>query len=415
MNLLQYAQKMFSTPLATVPLTPADLCLLNELAYLPVDAIARDQNGFDRGISAAHIHQEFLADRDLKANWFLATSQRLHLLKLVAGSVRFAGLRFFYYRARADVTEQVQFAALTLVVPGVFRQVIFRGTDDSLIGWKEDFHLAAQQEIPAQALAVDYLHKDLQQPARTPIYVTGHSKGGHLAIFALASQPRELQERVQQVLAFDAPGFSHSFLTNPGYLRVLPKVQEFVPEDSIVGRLMFRESSQQVVASGSFGLMQHSVFFWQVDEQGQFVPKDAATGASERVARVTATWLERHAPEDIQRVVDTCFDLAMGEGYSSLLTIGVNVVPFIQVMRAKSAELDPDSYELVSRLIDDFLQLWREQKKLEKQERQDARPTWLAAPQKMLEERPLSSAVTQQLSKLLERDSSAEQSQQADS
>lgn len=410
MHLLQYAQKTFSTSLDELPLTEADLCLLNELAYLPVDDIAQDHQGFTRGISAAQIYQEFVTDSTLRTNWFLATNQRLQLLKLVATSPRFAALRFFHYRARLDATEQVQFAALTLVVPRVFRQIIFRGTDDSLIGWKEDFHLAAQKDIPAQLLAVDYLEENLKQAAHTPIYVTGHSKGGHLAIFAAATQPRELQDRVAGVLAFDAPGFTEPFLMNPGYLHLLPKIRDLMPEDSIVGRLMFRNTRQEVVASGGIGLMQHSVFFWQVDETGTFIPKDATTGASERVAKVTSEWLTRHAPEDIEEVVDVCFDLAMGEGYVSLLDIGVKVIPFIQLMRAKTAELEPETAELVSRLADDYVQLWKEQKRAEKQQMREnqAVPAWLAAPpkfpQKFLVNQATKATVPLSLQKLLERD-----------
>lgn len=410
MHLLQYAQKTFAIPLDELPLTEADLCLLNELAYLPLDDIAEDHRGFARGISAAQIYQEFVTDSTLRTNWFLATNQRLQLLKMVATSPRFAALRFFHYQAHLDATEQVQFAALTLVVPGVFRQVVFRGTDDSLVGWKEDFHLAAQKDIPSQLLAVNYLEDNLKQAASTPIYVTGHSKGGHLAVFATAAQPQELERRVESVLAFDAPGFIEAFLKNPGYLRLLPKIRDFIPEDSIVGRLMFRKTQQEVVASGGIGLMQHSVFFWQVDETGTFKPKDATTGASERVAKVTGEWLTRHAPEDIEKVVDVCFDLAMGEGYGSLLDIGIKVLPFIQLMRAKTAELEPETAELVSRLADDYVQLWKEQKKAERQQIKEGRavPAWLAAPpkfpQKLLMQQATKTGVPLSLQKLLERD-----------
>ena len=183
-----------------------------------------------------------------------------------------------------------------------------------------------------------------------------------------------------------------------------------MPEDSIVGRLMFRKTQQEVVASGGIGLMQHSVFFWQVDETGTFKHKDATTSASERVAKVTDEWLTRHAPEDIEKVVDVCFDLAMGEGYGSLLDIGIKVLPFIQLMRTKTAELEPETAELVSRLADDYVQLWKEQKKAEKQQMKEGRavPVWLAAPpkfpQKLLMQQATKTGVPLSLQKLLERD-----------
>lgn len=360
MNLLTYAQRHLHDTPAERPLTHVDLCLLNELAYLPLDVIAEHHAGFAYGVGAGQIYQEFYSDSDLRANWFLATAQRLQLLKLVAASARFAGLKFYRYEAKQDDAEQVQFAALTLVLPGVLKQVIFRGTDDTLTGWKEDFHLAARQQIPAQALAVDYLSRALTRASTTPLYVTGHSKGGHLAVHAASMQSELAQGRIDQLITFDSPGFVLEFLDSPGYQRTLTKTVEYIPADSIVGRLMFKQGSPQVVASSFFGLVQHSVFNWHTDTQGHFTLAEAPTLASDRVETVTRAWLERHSPKEVQQVVDICFSLAMDEGYTSLLAISQNIVPFIQLMRAKAQELDPDTYQLVQSALDDFLALWRQ-------------------------------------------------------
>lgn len=360
MNLLTYAQRHLHDTPAERPLTHVDLCLLNELAYLPLDVIAEHHAGFAYGVGAGQIYQEFYSDSDLRANWFLATAQRLQLLKLVAASARFAGLKFYRYEAKQDDAEQVQFAALTLVLPGVLKQVIFRGTDDTLTGWKEDFHLAARQQIPAQALAVDYLSRALTRASTTPLYVTGHSKGGHLAVHAASMQSELAQGRIDQLITFDSPGFVLEFLDSPGYQRTLAKTVEYIPADSIVGRLMFKQGSPQVVASSFFGLVQHSVFNWHTDTQGHFTLAEAPTLASDRVETVTRAWLERHSPEEVQQVVDICFSLAMDEGYTSLLAISQNIVPFIQLMRAKAQELDTDTYQLVQSALDDFLALWRQ-------------------------------------------------------
>lgn len=360
MNLLTYAQRHLHDTPAERPLTHVDLCLLNELAYLPLDVIAEHHAGFAYGVGAGQIYQEFYSDSDLRANWFLATAQRLQLLKLVAASARFAGLKFYRYEAKQDDAEQVQFAALTLVLPGVLKQVIFRGTDDTLTGWKEDFHLAARQQIPAQALAVDYLSRALTRASTTPLYVTGHSKGGHLAVHAASMQSELAQGRIDQLITFDSPGFVLEFLDSPGYQRTLAKTVEYIPADSIVGRLMFKQGSPQVVASSFFGLVQHSVFNWHTDTQGHFTLAEAPTLASDRVETVTRAWLERHSPKEVQQVVDICFSLAMDEGYTSLLAISQNIVPFIQLMRAKAQELDPDTYQLVQSALDDFLALWRQ-------------------------------------------------------
>ncbi|MGV3017348.1 Mbeg1-like protein [Rothia sp. 88186D007BW] len=367
MNLLAYAQKHLHDTPAERELTHVDVCLLNELAYLPLDVIAEHHGGFAYGVGAAQIYQEFSSDGTLRANWFLATAQRLQLLKLVAASARFAGLKFCRYEAKQDDAEQVQFAALTLVLPGVLKQVIFRGTDDTLTGWKEDFHLAARQRIPAQALAADYLSEALACDSRLPLFVTGHSKGGHLAVYAASVQGEQAQARIDELVTFDSPGFVPEFLGQPGYQGICAKTVDYIPVDSIVGRLMFKRGTPQVVASSFFGLMQHSIFNWHTDARGHFALVERPTPASDRVKLVSRAWLDRHSPEEVQEVVDVCFSLAMDEGYTSLLGIGQNIVPFIQRMRAKAQELDPETYRMVQGALDDFLVLWRRTRSQQRQ------------------------------------------------
>lgn len=376
MNLLTYAQKQLHDTPAERPLTHVDLCLLNELAYLPLDVVAEHHSGLAHGVGAGQIYQEFYSDRELRANWFLATAQRLQLLKLVAASARFAGLRFYRYEAKQDDAEQVQFAALTLLLPGVLKQVIFRGTDDTLTGWREDFHLAARRQIPAQALAVNYLARALASPSAAPLYVTGHSKGGHLAVHAASMQRKQVQGRIHELLTFDSPGFVPDFLDHSGYRRVLGKTVEYIPNDSIVGRLMFKQGSPQVVASSLLGLAQHSIFNWHTDPQGHFKLASHPTPSSDRVETVTRAWLERHSPDQVQQVLDICFNLAMDEGYTSLLTISQNIVPFIQLMRAKAQELDPATYQLMQGALDDFLALWFQARSEQRQARRGG-PLWL--------------------------------------
>lgn len=150
------------------------------------------------------------------------------------------------------------------------------------------------------------------------------------------------------------------FLDHPGYRRTLDKTVEYIPVDSIVGRLMFKQGSPQVVASSFFGLVQHSIFNWHADARGHFMLTEHPTPASDRVEAVTRAWLARHSPEEVQQVVDICFGLAMDEGYTSLLAIGQNIVPFIQLMRAKAQGLDLETYQLVQDALDDFLVLWRQ-------------------------------------------------------
>lgn len=71
--------------------------------------------------------------------------------------------------------QQTQFAALTFRLPDGTLYLAFRGTDDTLVGWKECFAMSYAFPVPAQALAQDYLVQAAQRPRR--LRVGGHSKG----------------------------------------------------------------------------------------------------------------------------------------------------------------------------------------------------------------------------------------------
>lgn len=141
---------------------------------------------------------------------------------------------------------------------------------------------------------------------------------------------------------------------------------------------MSRAGTPTVVRSGAVGLIQHSVFTWHADAEGGFITEEAPSLTSDRMDRVTDAWVEQHSPEDIEAVIDTLFDLALGEGYTSLLDIGQNLVPFIQVMKAKTSELEPDTATRVQGILDDFLVLWRADKAEQKELNKKAAPVKLS-------------------------------------
>ena len=82
---------------------------------------------------------------------------RLSLLRAVCESPRFRGLRVGEYAERLDEGEQQQFAAMAFDLGADFGlYVAFRGTDGTLVGWKEDFNMAVRCPVPSQESAYRY-------------------------------------------------------------------------------------------------------------------------------------------------------------------------------------------------------------------------------------------------------------------
>ena len=93
-----------------------------------------------------------------------------------AANPRFSGIEMGAFLEQFDGDEQTQFAAVTYRLPSGMLVVTFRGTDDSLVGWKEDFNMAFQYPVPAQVTAADYLTRVAELWKDVPIVLTGLPK-----------------------------------------------------------------------------------------------------------------------------------------------------------------------------------------------------------------------------------------------
>ena len=175
---------------------------------------------------------------------------------------RYHPLRLSAYVRRISPVRTEQFSALTVTLPGVWSYVSFRGTDDTLLGWKENF-LMSVGPVEAQADAAAYLEA---AAARVPeqLIVGGHSKGGNLAVYAAAMASPETQERITAVYNNDGPGFLPEFYKEPGYLRIRPRVHTLLPQNTLVGTLLTREKWASVVKSSRRGPAAHDGFTWEV-------------------------------------------------------------------------------------------------------------------------------------------------------
>lgn len=174
---------------------------------------------------------------------------------------RFSELSLTGYVSETDMSAEQQFAAMTFLLPDKSPVVVFRGTDESLVGWKEDCNMSYLPSIPSQGKAVRYLNRIA---ARYPgdIHVVGHSKGGNLAIFASVGADPSVRARIRNVYSYDGPGFDESFVRSDAFSGVADRIVTFIPESSLVGGFFFRGGKTEYVLSAERGLMQHKPLSW---------------------------------------------------------------------------------------------------------------------------------------------------------
>ncbi len=225
----------------------------------------------------------------------IINSDIVELFSLLSSSVRFGQLVLKRYENYVDERNVEQFCAIT-IEGADFRIVSFSGTDDTVIGWRENFNMVVDHTVPAQKSAVEYLESVVKKDKRN--YITGHSKGGHLAMYSFYHALPATQKAVTHVYSMDGTGVLNE--TWDGAL--CKRITEVVPQDSIVGRLFSHFGKYEVVLSSYKGVNQHDSFSWQIS--GTKYVGSRRTKASEKVINEIHSALAALSSEDLKDFID---------------------------------------------------------------------------------------------------------------
>ena len=290
-------------PIDLVPPNPVDTLILSALSYLDYDGLV--PGDFLHPVPLHVVEEAFAAmpDRDERVR----VKRDADLLAACAATERFGHLKLAFYRSELLPQMQSQFAALTWLLPDGTAMITYRGTDMTITGWKEDFNMSFQSSVPAQEKALWYLEA-FARVHMGPIRLTGHSKGGNLAVYAAARTVPENQERILSVHNHDGPGFHSAMLRDPGYREILEHVRTFVPQSSVVGMLLEHEEPYTVVKSRQLSLLQHEPYSWEV-QGGDFVRMEEVDDSSRFVDQTIKQWLSTTSMEERNAFVDAVYEL----------------------------------------------------------------------------------------------------------
>ena len=264
-------------------------------------------------------------------------------LRAAAETARFGGCKMVLYRDQFAPEEETQFAAMTFLLPDDTAFVAFRGTDRSLVGWKEDFNMAFQEAVPAQLLAQDYV-REVAAEYVMPLRLGGHSKGGNLAVFAAARSTPDIQQRILEVYNNDGPGFTDYLMGDPGYLAMVPRIKTYVPQSSVIGMLLEHEEPYTIIKSNQVSVLQHDPYSWEVMGPN-FVPMQSITADSQFVNQTIKAWIASMDTQERNRLVDALFGLLGTGGIDKALDIfhPRNIRTYI-----KTLGNDPETRQILS-------------------------------------------------------------------
>ena len=363
-NMLDYIKEFGHVSFEERAFSEIDALVLTELEYLPLEKVVpSDENG-ENFVTVKEIaeymqeHKQELFDE----NPMMITQERHEVSQVIADAPRFQSLKFFGVVSEWDKDTTKQFAAVTVEVEPSVRLVVFRGTDETLIGWKEDFLMTYSPLVAAQTDAKEYLAKQASL-WDGDLMISGHSKGGNLAIYAAATQEEDVQLRIVDIFCFDSPGLYRSVLETKGYQNIVPLAMRYIPQDSLVGLMLESEVPYVIVKSNATGAMQHSAMTWEI-EDGQFIKMEKLTKNSQLNDQTFKKWTESVSDEELELFWNVFFELLFSVGIDTVNDLYGQFMHYVQEFLKAAGNMDEEKRELLTRiallLVSTRFEVWRD-------------------------------------------------------
>jgi hypothetical protein len=306
-NLFDYLKWRGDLSFEASPFNHIDGMILSRFSYAPFGLVLPEKGDFF--YSVREVAENLIKNPKTPENVLIEDD--VELIRQLGEHPRFADLMIGRYVDLYDQKDEVQFSAIALRFSEGEYGIVFRGTDNTLIGWKEDLNMGFEFPIASQRYAREYLEVFAEKYPGTYLLM-GHSKGGNLASYAAAFCSPTVQEQIRGVYNYDGPGFDESVLKEEGFKRICKRLYTYVPQGSVVGMLLGHLEEHQVVHSMEFrGPFQHNVYSWEV--QGKdFIYEEGITKTSKNLDLTMKTWMANMDKEKRELFVEALFSLVAG-------------------------------------------------------------------------------------------------------
>lgn len=305
-TMIDYVKWRGDLPFSKSELNPVDILVLCQISYIHFEGIIPNKIGVKHGISLQDAKNAYFSGKRNEKYLGFLSDQTYDIFKEAADSSRFGNLIVSGYVSTFDEEKEMQFAAMTFHWKDM-NIVIFRGTDNTIIGWKEDFNMVYMSPIPAQLESVKYLQQ-VGKNTRGKIITAGHSKGGNLAIYSATKTDNRIKRRITGIYNYDGPGFTREYLESPDYLSVSDLIKSYTPYASVVGALMEHSKDALVVNSRNSGIMQHDTASWGICGT-KFDTVDRVSEKSRFFQTTLGDWLSTISTEERETFINSFFSV----------------------------------------------------------------------------------------------------------
>ena len=279
------------------------------------------------------------------------------LITYLGKSIRFQNMVVTNYEKHDNKEFVKQFGAITVHISDKELYISFLGTDSTILGWQEDFNMTFLSNVPCQIEGLEYLKNIAEKNPNKKIRIGGHSKGGNVDIYSALRTTNEIQNRIIKVYNYDGPGLKKDILNKYAKKTILKKMETYIPQDSIIGRLLIHMEKCKVVYSIENGIYQHDLFSWQV-LRDDVINIEQNTQKSEEIHKMVADWLENTTNEQRKIFFCTVFELFYSTEAKTFGEISKSLTTSLPRILKKYGELEKGDKEVLIKMIKLFAKIY---------------------------------------------------------
>ena len=262
---------------------------------------------------------------------------------------RFRNMKLNCYINLVEKEWETQFSAITFILDDGTLFLAFRGTDETIVGWKEDFNMAFLNPVPGQEYSVKYVNM-VTGWLHQPFYIGGHSKGGNLAVYSAMKCAPFVRKRIQKIYSLDGPGFRPEVLKECHYNAIEDKVVKLLPHSSMIGMIFERDIHYRVVESKNHGLLQHDPFSWLVKDD-HFVDVGDIYESQKIMNEALNEWILSLNEEQVRTFVDTLYQVISASQADDLITFTADWKKSMNAVVTALKEVDDQTAEMLRGII----------------------------------------------------------------
>lgn len=355
-HIVSYVKRQKENTFAEVPFNEVDALVLSQFIYLKLDGMIPTTSEKKESVYLYEIANNLDYDKVFMDERY--RKDNIELFEAMVDSRRFRRMQMNYFSDITSVLAETQFSAMTVFLEEGPTVVIYRGTDETMVGWKEDFNMIFKEPVTGQSLSAMYLQQ-VSELFTGDYIVTGHSKGGNFAIYAAMNVEEKIQNRIEKVYSFDSPGFRPEILESVDFNKIKGRIIKYLPHSSIFGMLLQSRETYQVVECFSIGVLQHNPYNWQVVEN-EFKKVEELDKGSLFFYETYNEWLYGLSDEELQAYSEIWYKVMQEAHISTMLAFtkepGKTMLQLIDAIK----EMDDKTKEMAKALAHGLIEVAKE-------------------------------------------------------